>query len=98
MREIAALRPGDVGVGRLFWAMADAVVVVDVDSGRIVLWNPAAETLFGYSAAEAIDLPVEALVPDPVRTELWAGLARCRGADRGAVVSSPERLELPALR
>ena len=43
--------------------MADAVFVADVASERIVLWNTAAEALFGYSVEEALALTVEALVP-----------------------------------
>jgi PAS domain S-box-containing protein len=35
---------------------ADAVVVTDL-TGRVVVWNPAAEQVLGYSAAEAIGRP-----------------------------------------
>ncbi len=95
--DTVSSRPRDFDLG-LFWVVPDAVAVADADSGRIVLWNPAAEALFGYSSSEAFDLAIEALVPDPVRRELRAGLARSRGADRPTVVGSPERLEVPALR
>jgi PAS domain S-box-containing protein len=42
-------------------SIADAVVGMDLD-GRIVSWNRAAEQLFGYSAAEALQHHVDLLV------------------------------------
>ena len=50
----------------LFELFRDAVVAADLDTGQIVLWNPAAETLFGYPAAEAIGMQVESLMPPAV--------------------------------
>lgn len=37
--------PEDFGVGRLFWAIREAVIVANAGTGRIALWNPAAEAL-----------------------------------------------------
>lgn len=65
---MAQNRPEDLGLGVLFWKLPDVVIVLDVASGRIVLWNPAAETLFGYTADEAVGMPFERLVP-PERME-----------------------------
>jgi PAS domain S-box-containing protein len=50
----------------LFAAYPDALVMVDAQ-GRIVLANPAASTLLGYTNEELVGLPVEALVPDAIR-------------------------------
>ncbi|WP_129791993.1 PAS domain-containing hybrid sensor histidine kinase/response regulator [Sphingosinicella sp. CPCC 101087] len=45
----------------------DAIVVID-DSGAVLAWNPAAETLFGYSQEEAVGRPVaELIVPENLR-------------------------------
>ena len=50
----------------LFSAYADALLLVDT-AGRIVLANPAATTLLGYSPEEFAGLSVDALVPDAIR-------------------------------
>jgi PAS domain S-box-containing protein len=50
----------------LFLAYLDALVVAD-GAGRIVLANPAAATLLGYSIDELVGLEIDALVPAAVR-------------------------------
>src|SRR5436305_9816556 len=52
------LRPQDLGIGLLFERMREGVIVADVQSGRIFLWNPGAEKIFGYAADEAVGLPL----------------------------------------
>ncbi|MDQ4100449.1 MAG: ATP-binding protein [Chloroflexota bacterium] len=65
---MARNQPEDFGFGVLFSKLRDVVVVLDVRSGHVVLWNPAAEILFGYTADEAVGMPFERLVP-PERRE-----------------------------
>ena len=48
--------------------MVDGLIVID-RNGRIKLFNPACQTIFGYSADEAVGQPVELLMPEPYRTE-----------------------------
>ncbi|HEY8881702.1 MAG TPA: PAS domain S-box protein [Roseateles sp.] len=50
----------------LFAAYADALLLVDA-GGVIVLANPAASQLLGYTAEELLGLSVDALVPDAIR-------------------------------
>ena len=50
----------------LFAAHPDALIVADA-SGAIVLANPAAAQLLGYTAGELVGLNVDALVPDSIR-------------------------------
>jgi PAS domain S-box-containing protein len=61
------MRPEDLGIGRLFESVRDAVIVADARTQQMILWNPAAGKMFGYSASEAIGLRVEALVPEPLK-------------------------------
>lgn len=48
--------------------VADSVICTDED-GRILVFNPAAEHSFGYSASEVIGQPVEMLLPQSDRAE-----------------------------
>ena len=96
--DIPPLKPSDLGIGRLFGRVRDAVIVADAASGRIVLWNPAAETIFGYSAAEAVGLPVQALVPEYPQSRLRAQLAAYRATGHPPAIDADVALDLPALR
>lgn len=89
-------QPDEFGIGRLFWVMSDAIVAADLATQRIVLWNPAAERLFGYSADEAIGMALETLVPASTRSAHHAGLERYR--DGGApILVSGDPVEVTAL-
>ena len=59
----------------------DAILGKDLD-GTILSWNPAAERLYGYAAAEAIGLPVSMLLPDDRPHEMQDILARVRAGER----------------
>jgi len=97
-RNGSFLLPQDLGIGKLYEAVRDAVVVADAHTGRIVLWNPAASRIFGYSRLEALGLYVEALIPPDLRDRHRTGLARYRRTGTGRYVGSDTPLELPALR
>src|SRR5438105_3275641 len=97
-RAVRAGRPQDFGIGRLFWDMREAAIVADAASGRVLLWNPAAEALFGYAAAEIVGRTLEALMPEQLRARHRAGLARYAATGHGAYVEARSALELPALR
>jgi len=49
---------------------ADDAILAKRFDGTIIFWNPAAERLYGYSAAEAIGRPISMIVPDDRRDEL----------------------------
>ena len=93
-----AFRPQDLGIGHLFERVRDAVIVADAHTGRIVLWNPAATVIFGYSVSEALEMNVEELVPEPFKERHRAGLARYHETGHGPYINSHELLELPAVR
>ena len=54
--------PFDLDTKEILSLIGDGVVGIDQD-GRIILFNRAAELLFGYTSAELIGCPVEALIP-----------------------------------
>ncbi len=92
------VQPQDLGIGRLFESVRDAIVVAEANTGQIVLWNPAATEIFGYSYAEAFKLRVEALVPAYLRAQHRAGMSRYLETGHGPYIDSRTVLDLPALR
>ncbi len=94
----SVLRPQDFGIGILFGAIRDAVIVGDAATGRIVLWSPAAETLFGYTADDVVGQLIEVLVPEALKPRHRIGLASYAETGHGPLVDSGVPVELPALR
>ena len=81
------VRAADFDAGQFFTLARDAMVLGNLDTGRIVLWNPAAEQLLGWSAAEAIGRSLELVVPEAIIRLQRAELELHR---RGALPSSGE--------
>lgn len=96
-REQGALRTA-LRIGGLFELVPDAIVVGDTTSGEVVLWNAAAEEIFGYPAEEAIGMPLERIVPDEFKAAHRKGLQRYARSGVGTLVSSHQLVELPGLR
>ncbi len=63
---LAESRKSERLLGGLVESAMDAIIAVD-ESQRIVLFNPAAELMFGLSEAEAIGQPIEMLMPEKYR-------------------------------
>ncbi|HXR11792.1 MAG TPA: PAS domain S-box protein [Gaiellaceae bacterium] len=59
----------------------DSIFAQTLD-GTILSWNPAAERLYGYSAAEAIGAPISMLLPPDRAGELHAILTRVAAGER----------------
>jgi PAS domain S-box-containing protein len=53
-------------------AAGDAIVAAGTD-GSIVLWNPAAERMFGYTASEALGQSLDLIIPERFRRRHWDG-------------------------
>jgi PAS domain S-box-containing protein len=76
-------------------AALDAVVTMD-HSGRIVGWNHAAETTFGYRADEAVGREMaDVIVPPGLRSAHRNGLARFLETEQAVILD--RRLELTAV-
>ena len=91
------LTPADVGIGHLFWLINDAIVVGDATTGRIVLWNPGAERVFGYTKDEAVGMPLAALVPPRMRDQHDEGLNRFAETGTITLTEPGRRIEVQAL-
>jgi len=53
-------------------ASGDAIIAAGAD-GSIVLWNPAAERVFGYSESEALGRSLDLIIPERFRQRHWDG-------------------------
>ncbi len=52
--------------------MGDAVVVCNA-AGAIVLWNAAAQRIFGFTEAEALGQSLDLIIPERLRGRHWEG-------------------------
>ena len=50
----------------------DAIIYADRE-GAIRIWNHAAETMFGYTAAEAVGHSLDIIIPERLRAAHWKG-------------------------
>ena len=53
-------------------AIGDALTVSDVQ-GHVVVWNAAAERLFGWTEAEALGQRMDMIIPERLRKRHWEG-------------------------
>lgn len=74
----------------------DAVVVSDAD-GEIVVWNAAAERIFGFTETEALGRSLDLITPDRHRARHWDGYARSMRTGKTRY-GDGETLRVPALR
>ena len=62
-----------------FAAMFDQVpvsLIVADREGRIVAWNRASESLFGFAAAEVMGKSLDVIIPEHLRESHWQGYDR----------------------
>ncbi|WP_333874170.1 PAS domain S-box protein [Methylobacter sp.] len=78
-------------------SIRDAFILIDGKEGKIILWNPAAAVMFGYTKDEAIGRPLHQLIGPPrFHKMVVSALAHFTRTGEGAAVG--RTLELPALR
>lgn len=80
---------------RIIEQAADAIVVADHD-GTITLWNPGAERLFGFSAADAVGQTLDLIIPERHRGRHWTGYKETM--QTGTTQYGTRELRVPALR
>ena len=71
------LQPNDVGIGRLFHLLRDAVVVADARD-TIALWNPAAAATFERDATHVYGMPIAELIAADARKAFLDRMHRFR--------------------
>jgi len=79
---------------QLIQAIGDAVVVADTD-GAIVLWNPAATRIFGFTEDEAMGRPLDLIIPERQRARHNEGYAKTVAT--GTTRYGTSLLRVPAL-
>ncbi len=62
--------------------LADLAIITEALDGTITSWNPAAERMFGFSAAEAVGKPISILAPPGREGEVLSLFARVKAGDR----------------
>ncbi len=73
---------------------ADAIIFADKE-GIIRLWNSGAESIFGYSADEALGNTLDLIVPEKLREKHWEGYRKVM--ETGVTRYGSELLAVPAL-
>ena len=73
---------------------ADAIIFADKE-GIIRLWNSGAESIFGYSADEALGNTLDLIVPEKLREKHWEGYRQVM--ETGVTKYGSELLAVPAL-
>ena len=91
-----AVHASETRLRAMLEAALDAVVTMD-HRGRVVGWNYAAETIFGYRADEVVGREMaDLIVPPSLRTAHRKGLARFLETEHPVVLD--KRLELKGMR
>ena len=75
-------------------AAGDAIVAAGTD-GTILLWNRAAERIFGYTEAEALGHSLDLIIPERLRLRHWEGYRRV--IQTGETRYGTEVLRVPAV-
>jgi len=75
-------------------AAGDAIIAAGAD-GSIVLWNPAAQRMFGYTESEALGQSLDLIIPERYRHRHWEGYRQVM--QTGHTRYSTEVLRVPAV-
>ena len=80
---------------RIVEEMPEGVIFAD-RQGMVRLWNRAAETMFGYSADEALGQSLDLIVPERFRARHWEGYRHVMAT--GVTSYGQRLLAVPAMR
>ena len=83
-----------IDLHQLVAVVGDAIVVSDT-SGAIVLWNPGATHLFGFTESEAMGQSLDLIIPERQRERHWHGYQKTM--ETGQTRYGNDVLRVPAL-
>jgi len=83
-----------LNLASLVQAAGDGIIVADPD-GKIMLWNPAAERIFGFTEEDAVGHSLDLIIPERLRHRHWEGYQRVMRT--GQTRYGSEVLRVPAL-
>jgi PAS domain S-box-containing protein len=75
-------------------AAGDAIIAAGTD-GSILVWNRAAERIFGYTEAEALGHSLDLIIPERLRNRHWEGYRQVMRT--GQTQYGTEVLRVPAV-
>jgi PAS domain S-box-containing protein len=84
----------NVDLEQLVAGAGDAIMVADAQ-GAIVLWNAAAERIFGHTEGEALGKSLDLIIPERQRGRHWDGYQKTM--DTGITKYGADLLRVPAL-
>jgi len=82
-----------IDFSQLVTAIGDAIVVTDA-AWAIILWNPAAERMFGFTPSEAIGQSMDLIIPERLRKRHWEGYEKTMAT--GQTKYGTDLLKVPA--
>ena len=68
-RDVTSEHFASAGIAPLIQSSTDAILVLNLEDGRIVGCNPAAERIYGYESREAEQLTIKELIPHRLAEE-----------------------------
>ena len=87
-----ALRQGEDLLRSVCASSLDALVMID-GQGRALLWNPAAERMFGYTSAEMLGQPIhDLLAPAALRQRFQESYTAFQKTGQGAAIGTIEEM------
>ena len=83
-----------IDLDQLVTCVGDAIIIADAQE-KIILWNPAATRIFGYTAEEALGKTLDLIVPERQRHRHNEGYSKSMEA--GTTRYGASLLKVPAL-
>ena len=83
-----------VDLEALVQAAGDAIIAAKPD-GTIIMWNPAAQRMFGFTTEEAVGHSLDLIIPERFRERHWRGFQRVMSM--GQTRYGSEVLRVPAV-